>query len=33
MRYGGSKRFEGSEIVCAHFSSEMADHRELKLKV
>jgi hypothetical protein len=31
--YGGSKRGGGFEIhvACAHFSSEMADHRDLKL--
>jgi hypothetical protein len=31
LSYGGSKRGGGFEIACAHFSSEMADHRDLKL--
>ena len=29
--YGGSKRGGEFEIACAHFSSEMADCRDLKL--
>ena len=31
LSYGGSKRGGGCEIACAHFSSEMADYRDLKL--
>jgi hypothetical protein len=31
LSYGGSKRGGGFEIACAHFSSEMTDHRDLKL--
>jgi hypothetical protein len=31
LSYGGSKRGGGFEIACALFSSEMADHRDLKL--
>jgi hypothetical protein len=31
LTYGGSKRGEECEIACAHFSSEMLDHRDLKL--
>jgi hypothetical protein len=31
MIYGGSKRGGEFEIACAHFSSEMADYKDLKL--
>jgi hypothetical protein len=31
LNYGGSKRGGGFEIACAHFSPEMADHKDLKL--
>jgi hypothetical protein len=31
LSYGGSKRGGGFEIVFAHFSSEIADRRKLKL--
>jgi hypothetical protein len=31
LSYGGSKMGGGFEIACAHFSYEMADHRELQL--
>jgi hypothetical protein len=31
LSYGGSKRGGGFEIAYAHFFSEMADHRDLKL--
>jgi hypothetical protein len=31
MSYGGSKRVGGYEISCAHFSSDTADRRDLKL--
>jgi hypothetical protein len=33
LSYSGSKRGGGFEIVCAHFSDEMADHRDLKLSL
>jgi hypothetical protein len=31
LSYGGSKRGGECEIACGHFSSEMADHIDLKL--
>jgi hypothetical protein len=31
LTYGGSKRGGGFEIACAHFPSEIADHRDAKL--